>query len=228
MAQRSSAKKAESASSGALDAAKWPASKVELRSVKDLVVYARNARTHSAEQVAQIAASMQANGWTIPILIDERGVIIAGHGRLMAANKLRLQQVPVMVALDWSEDQKRAYRLADNQIPMNAAWDMAMLRTELVELKTADYPVKLLGFDDMQFVSFLSGAPVDPNAEWAGMPGFGPPEKQWCRSMTVYFKTPADVKRFVKKLGIAITDDTKTLFFPKPAKRDVKEFESDK
>ena len=105
----------------------WPADKVERRAVADLVPYARNARTHSDEQVAQIAASIREWGWTVPILIDEGGGIIAGHGRVMAARKLGLDEVPVMVAAGWSEAQKRAYVLADNKLALNAGWDLEML-----------------------------------------------------------------------------------------------------
>ena len=87
----------------------WPADKVERRPIDALIPYARNARTHSEEQVAQIAASIREWGWTVPVLVDETGGIIAGHGRVLAARKLGLAEVPVMVAAGWSEAQKRAY-----------------------------------------------------------------------------------------------------------------------
>lgn len=112
----------------------WPADKVERRRVADLVPYARNARTHSEQQVAQVAASIREWGWTIPILIDEEGGIIAGHCRVMAANKLKIDEVPCMTAKGWSEAQKRAYILADNKLAMNAGWDEEILRLELSEL----------------------------------------------------------------------------------------------
>jgi ParB-like chromosome segregation protein Spo0J len=81
---------------------------------------ARNARTHSDEQVTQLAASIEEWGWTIPVLVDEAGGIIAGHGRVMAAHRLDLEDVPVMVAAGWSDAKKRAYMLADNQLTLNA------------------------------------------------------------------------------------------------------------
>ena len=102
---------------------KWPADKVERRPVASLTPYARNARTHSAEQVDQIAASIREGGWTVPVLVDEAGGIIAGHARLLAARKLGWVDVPVMVASGWSEAQKRAYVLADNELALNAGWD---------------------------------------------------------------------------------------------------------
>ena len=144
----------------------WPADRVERRSVKSLMAYPRNARVHSDEQVDQIAASMQEFGWTIPVLVDEAGVLIAGHGRVLAANKLGIENIPVMVASGWSDAQKRAYRLADNQLPMNATWDAGLLRLELNELKLENYDLKLIGFDDLQLVQFMAGGPTgaDPEA----------------------------------------------------------------
>ena len=95
--------------SGAVAAteARWPADAVERRPVAALVPFARNARTHSDEQVAQIAASIREFGWTIPVLVDEQGTIIAGHGRVLAAQRLGIAEIPVMVAAGWSETQRR-------------------------------------------------------------------------------------------------------------------------
>jgi len=126
----------------------WPADRVERRSVNDLIPYARNARTHSDEQVAQIAASIREWGWTTPVLVDESGGIIAGHGRVMAARKLGITEVPVMVAVGWSEQQKRAYVLADNQLALNAGWDAEMLKVELTDLNGAGFDVGLIGFSE--------------------------------------------------------------------------------
>ena len=91
-----------------------PADKVEKWKISKLIPYARNARTHSNEQVGQIAASIKEWGWTTPVLVDETGGIIAGHGRTLAAQKLGMTEVPVMVAKGWSDAKKRAYVLADN------------------------------------------------------------------------------------------------------------------
>jgi ParB-like chromosome segregation protein Spo0J len=95
-----------------------------------LIPYARNARTHSDEQVAQIAASIKEWGWTTPILVDEGGQIIAGHGRVSAARTLGVKDAPVMVATGWTEAQKRAYVLADNKLALNAGWDNELLALE--------------------------------------------------------------------------------------------------
>ena len=110
--------------------------------------YARNARTHSDEQVAQIAASIREWGWTTPVLVDDAGGIIAGHGRVMAARKLGIAEVPVMVATGWTEAQKRAYVLADNQLALNAGWDAEMLKVELTDLEGAGFDLGLIGFSE--------------------------------------------------------------------------------
>jgi len=142
----------------------WPADKVTRRPLSDLVPSARNARTHSAAQVEQIAASIREWGWTIPVLIDDAGEIIAGHGRVLAAQRLELSEVPCMVAVGWSEDQKRAYRIADNKLALNAGWDEPLLRLELDELmRTSSFDVGLIGFSGEELDEILlGGADVEP------------------------------------------------------------------
>ena len=123
-----------------------PADKVERWPINKLVPYARNARTHSDEQVGQIAASIKEWGWTTPILVDETGSIIAGHGRTLAAQRLQMTEVPVMVAKGWSEAKKRAYVLADNKLALNAGWDNEMLALELGEIGDLGFDLDLTGF----------------------------------------------------------------------------------
>jgi ParB-like chromosome segregation protein Spo0J len=123
-----------------------PADKVEKWKISKLIPYARNARTHSDEQVGQIAASIKEWGWTTPVLVDEQGGIIAGHGRTLAAQKLGMTEVPVMVAKGWSDAKKRAYVLADNKLALNAGWDNEMLALELGELGDLGFDLDLTGF----------------------------------------------------------------------------------
>ena len=134
----------------------WPADKVERRSVDSLIPYARNSRTHSDEQVAQIAASMKEWGWTNPVLIDEEGGIIAGHGRILAARKLGLAEVPCMVARGWTDAQKKAYVIADNQLALNAGWDMDLLKVEIGELDGLGFDLGLVGFDASMLEKLLA------------------------------------------------------------------------
>ena len=134
----------------------WPANNVVQRSVSSLIPYARNSRTHSDEQVAQIAASIKEWGWTTPVLTDEEGMIIAGHGRVLAARKLGLKEIPVMVATGWTDAQKKAYVLADNQLALNAGWDMDLLKVEVQELDGLDFDLDLIGFDDKTLAGLLN------------------------------------------------------------------------
>jgi DNA modification methylase len=124
----------------------WPADQVQRWPLDRLTPYARNARTHSDTQVAQIASSIQEWGWTVPVLVNEDGTIIAGHGRVLAAQRLGLAAVPVMIARGWSEAKRRAYVLADNKLALNAGWDEAMLRVELADLAGMGSDLSLTGF----------------------------------------------------------------------------------
>ncbi len=130
---------------------------IEMRPVESLIPYIRNARTHSEDQVAQIAASIAEFGWTNPILTDGANGVIAGHGRLLAARKLGLDQVPVIELSHLSPIQKRAYILADNRIAENAGWDEELLKVELAELKLGDFDLALTGFDADELDRLLDG-----------------------------------------------------------------------
>lgn len=136
---------------------RWPAETIERRSVADLIPYARNARTHSQEQVAEIAASIQRFGWTVPVLVAEDGTIIAGHGRVMAAGLLGIQEVPAMIARGWTDEQRRAYTLADNRIAENSAWDKDLLRIEVGELNELGVDLTGLGFSDSELIGLVVG-----------------------------------------------------------------------
>ena len=125
----------------------------EIKKVSDLIPYVNNSRTHSDEQTTQIASSIKEFGFTNPVLIDESGGLIAGHGRLMAAKKLDLKEVPCIVLSGLTEAQKKAYIIADNQLPLNAGWDLDKLKLEIDTLSEMDFDIDLLGFDN----DFLDG-----------------------------------------------------------------------
>jgi hypothetical protein len=128
---------------------------VRMCPVDQLIVYPRNARTHSLQQVDQVAASIREFGWTNPILVGPDYVIIAGHARLLAAKKLRMTEVPVIVLEHLTEAQRRALAIADNQLALNAGWDEETLRAELAALKLEEFNVDLLGFDDEELARLL-------------------------------------------------------------------------
>ena len=157
--------------------ARWPADAIERRPVAALVAYARNARTHSDEQVAQIAASIREWGWTMPVLIDEAGTIIAGHGRVLAAQRLGLVEVPVMVAAGWSEAKRRAYVIADNKLALNAGWDEELLRLELGDLKGMGFDLTLTGFGELELGKLLLGIDGDGDPDEAPEPPAEPISK---------------------------------------------------
>lgn len=130
--------------------------------VTELIPYVNNSRTHSDEQVAQIAASIKEFGWTNPILIDGENGIIAGHGRLQAARKLGYKEVPTIELSGLSETQKKAYIIADNKLALNAGWDNEMLKIELTELLADGFALDILGFDQADLDDILLPEKVEP------------------------------------------------------------------
>lgn len=140
----------------------WPAAAVELWELERLREYANNPRSHSPEQIEQLARSMTEWGWTNPVLVDETGELIAGHGRLLAARRLGLARAPVMIARGWTEDQKRAYRIADNQLALNAGWDEDVLRGETTDLSASGFQLDLLGFTGDELATLLGETADDP------------------------------------------------------------------
>jgi DNA modification methylase len=139
----------------------WLADKIQQWPVAKLIPYARNARTHSDEQVAQIAASIAEFGFTNPILTGADGVIVAGHGRLAAAQKLAMEMVPVVVLEHLSPTQRRALVIADNRIAENAGWDDSMLRVEMEALQLDDFDMSLTGFDADALAELMAGGSGD-------------------------------------------------------------------
>ncbi len=132
------------------------AQRIEHWPLEKLIPYARNPRTHSDAQIAQIASSIAEFGFNNPILVDAKAGIIAGHGRLLAARKLQLQEVPVIVLDHLSETQKRAYILGDNQLALNAGWNDELLHIELAALEEEDFNLDLIGFDDQELARLLA------------------------------------------------------------------------
>jgi ParB-like chromosome segregation protein Spo0J len=139
--------------------------KLVWRNVTDLIPYARNSRTHSDEQVAQIAASIKEFGWTNPILTDGDNGLIAGHGRLLAARKLGHKQVPTIELTGLTDTQKKAYIIADNKLALNAGWDDEMLKIEIADLLADGFTLSVLGFDTDELQKLLDVPDFEPATE---------------------------------------------------------------
>ena len=167
--------------------------KIETLPTTDLIPYARNTRTHSPEQVAQIAGSIREFGFTNPVLIDAQNGIIAGHGRVMAASKLGLDKVPCIRLAHLTDTQKRAYIIADNKLALNAGWDEEMLGLELADLREADFDLGLLGFSDDEIGAF--------DVDEADMPELSSEDKQPFQQITftVHDEQAEDVQAAMAK-----------------------------
>ena len=139
--------------------------KIEQVAVADLIPYASNSRTHSDAQIAQIAASIREFGWTNPILIDGDNGLIAGHGRLLAARKLGLEEVPAIILDHLTKAQQRALVIADNQIALNAGWDIELLKIELKDLDMAKFDLTITGFDIGELTAMFDEPIFEPGKE---------------------------------------------------------------
>lgn len=145
---------------------KRDALKLVYRAVKDLIPYAGNARLHPDVQVSQIKASIVEFGFNNPILLDKDGVIVAGHGRLMAAKELKMDEVPTITLLHLTDAQRRAYLLADNKLALNGGWDMKVLQAEMARLTDDDgFDVNLIGFTEAELANITADPELDPGEE---------------------------------------------------------------
>lgn len=156
--------------------APWSAAPVEARAVASLLPNAGNARTHPPEQAAQIAASILGFGLHVPVLVDEAGMLVAGHGRVLAAKALGLDTVPAITLGHLTAAQARAFRLADNQIALNAGWDEALLAAELRDLRAEEFDLGPVGFDQAALDRLLADTTPDSCVARTGDPDAPAPE----------------------------------------------------
>lgn len=171
---------------------------VEMRNVARLKPFAKNARTHSKEQIEQLAAAIREFGFTTPILISPEGEIRAGHGRLEAARALGMTEVPTLiVGADWSPEKVRAYVIADNKLALNADWDIDLLAAELGELEALDFDISLTGFSLEEIGTLTFGEESDPRGGPAGSEIELPPESKYREQygVIVICKDESDQKR---------------------------------
>jgi hypothetical protein len=203
--------------------------KITYKPVADLIPYARNSRTHSDAQVAQIAASIREFGWTNPVLLDGDNGIIAGHGRVMAAQKLGETQVPTIELGHMSATQKRAYIIADNKLALNAGWDEQILMFELQDIESLGADLGITGFTDAEIGRLFTniddtnhGDKTDAEEEWQGMPEFISNDPCF-RKIVMNFDTQEAVDEFFILIGQEGTEKTKSLWHPKKEQRDLKD-----
>ncbi|MBP98995.1 hypothetical protein CMK18_23845 [Candidatus Poribacteria bacterium] len=187
--------------------------------VEKLTPYVNNSRQHNLEQVNQVAASIKEFGFTNPVLIDNQDTIIAGHCRVMAAKKLELKKIPVVVLSDLSPAQRKAYVVADNQLALNAMWDFTKLSNEIEFLNEEEFNLDLLGFSE----SFLESLKITPDTEegevdydehWQDMPEFDQDDTRPHRTVMLHFLNQEDVDKFCDLTDQVITEKTKYVWFP--------------
>lgn len=203
------------------------------RMVADLKPYDCNSRVHNEAQVAQIAASIKEFGFTNPVLIDEHNTIIAGEGRVLAAEKLKLDTVPCIVLTGLTDAQRAAYVIADNKLVLNGGWDDQLLRAELARIADLDFKLNLTGFSEVEFTALCARAdnefadvlartgktqsgeatPTTP-INWGGMPEFDQPSAGPFRTVYVHLNDQAAVDAFAKLIGQRLTDKTKSVWYP--------------
>jgi ParB-like chromosome segregation protein Spo0J len=197
---------------------KKPRYQIEMIGIETLIPYARNSRTHSDSQVAQIAGSIREFGFTNPVLIDAESGIIAGHGRVLAARKLELAEVPCIRLAHLTDTQRRAYVIADNKLALNAGWDDEVLGLELADLREVDFDLGLTGFDAEKIEAQLNpnGKANDILKEWeeAQMPNYDGNPKGEGGTIIVHFLSQEDRSRFFEKLSITGSLSSKFCWFP--------------
>ena len=185
------------------------APQIEMRPIASLIPYARNARTHSDAQVAEIAASIKEFGWTSPILVDGENGIIAGHGRLLGARQLKMAEVPCIELSHLTKAQKQAYIIADNKLALNAGWDNDLLAIEFAELKDMGFDTTLTGFsaEEIEALTPVDGNPGLTDEDAVPEPPVDPVTKLgdvWL--MGVYYECQDCGKKYDYAEGLAIKD----------------------
>jgi len=195
---------------------------VTIRPLNDIVPYGENPKEHPQEQVDKIASSIQRFGWDQPIVVDGDGTIIKGHGRYQAAQKLGIEQAPVIEQVQLSETEARAARLADNRVA-ESSWDIDLLGMELELLDESSLDTELTGFDEDEIEAFGvdSGGAPDPQEEWedAGMADFENEDALADITLKINFPDEQAVERFNELVGETVTPDTTSIWFPEQEQR---------
>lgn len=199
---------------------------IKYKKTADLVPYANNSRLHDEAQLSQLVASIDEFGFTNPVLLDGANGIIAGHGRVMAANVLGMDSVPTIELSHLNEDQKRAYIIADNKLALNSKWDTEMLALELQGIEEAGIALDITGFNDAEIGQLFQGDDDESDHtvatdEWKGMPEFTQNDATAKRTILVHFDDLEQVRNFSALVDDTITDKTKFIWFPRKERADM-------
>lgn len=179
-----------------------------LRSLDTIFPYTRNAKDHPPEQIERIKKSIFEFGFNQPLVVDKNGVLIVGHGRFQAAKELGLKEVPCLVK-DLTEQQAKSYRLADNKIA-ESNWKMELVIEELKDLNIEMAELTGFSLENLESLQIVT----DPQAEWAGMPGYISEDKTAFKQILVSFKDEAGVQEFAEKVGQRISMQTRSIWYP--------------
>jgi hypothetical protein len=194
---------------------------VKQSALNKLLPYKDNPRKHTERQVLQIADSISEFGFVNPILIDEKNMILAGHGRFLAAQKLELETVPVVIVDNLTEDQKTALVIADNKIAMNSTWDESLLWDQIRKLSDKGFNLDVLAFDEMEILPMTDpNTVIDPLAEWENMPEYSQEDQLAFKTVYVHFKNEQDYKDFQNFIGQPMTHKTKSIWYPEQKNMD--------
>jgi ParB-like chromosome segregation protein Spo0J len=184
--------------------------------INDLKPYKNNPRKHTEEQIAQIAKSIDEFGFLNPILVDEKNIILAGHGRYMASQTLNLDSVPVVKAENLTDEQKQALVIADNKIASNSTWDENLLWDQIRELNEKGFDLNVLAFEEMEILPILNVGQVvdDPSTEWVDMPDYQQENLMPQKTLLVHFANEDDRQEFAKLVNQKLTEKTKFIWYP--------------
>ena len=195
--------------------------KIKQTKLVDLKPYENNPRLHSELQIIQIATSIKEFGFINPILADDKGMILAGHGRFLASQRLELDKVPVVVIEGSDDEQKKALVIADNKIASNSEWDENLLWDQIRELNDKGFDISKLAFEEVEILPMLDPNVVqDLSGEWEDMPEFSEDDKSAYRTLLVHFMNDEDIEKFKKLVKQEFTEKTKFIYFPEQENMD--------
>ncbi len=196
--------------------------KIETLKIDSVSPYPHNPRDHSFDQIKKIALSIQNFGFSQPIVIDDTNTILVGHGRYKAAQLLELKTIPCVIIHGLTDSQKKAYRILDNKIQNESNWNLTHLETELESLKDSGFDFDVFGLNELVALLGEPLTEVDRGLEWQGMPEFKHRDLEPYHTITIYFDADYQIPMICGLLDQPITPETKSAWYPKQDREDVK------